>query len=478
MANSQPGLEVVVPPTDPEVASPSRSTLQNSHTPLDAPPEVVPIEYYDRSHRAEAIYPYGESAEEEAKGIPSEETSHGSASPAANFLNGRRGLLILVGIAAFVLLAVSAVVGGVLGSRDRESAPLTTGTTSMTMTATTEGTQTSSPSSPESTGAPSHPRQSSPGLAVAGWRTSNESFTFRLFYQDKDDGLRFSEYNSGGVGWGNSTKVERADVLSNTSIGANVIMQVDPRQYEMFFLNTSYLITGNNFRDGFSNIGGDFDTIDQYPLRTHSESRLVSCWPYIVLQTPNMGLSVIHWLGHGPVAWQNFSLGIDASVGTSLAILPLTRTYFGPYYNAAVVYRGPGGGFALYSLEFGGTGSELETVGIGESASSAFGAFAVARENDSDYSTNIYILYQTESNDLAYIYNRGYSWELGVSSDVLKNADPSTDIACLTQSIWEGVAEMSSSYDMSRCFFYSGGRMKHVLFNGTAWVEGEAIPYN
>ncbi|TGJ85543.1 hypothetical protein E0Z10_g3186 [Xylaria hypoxylon] len=194
-------------------------------------------------------------------------------------------------------------------------------------------------------------------------------------------------------------------------------------QYELFFQNTSHLVTGNNFRDRVTGIGGGFDSIDRFPILAHSKSRLITCWPYLVVQKPNGTLSEVNYIGQYPTQWQNYSLGIDAPKGTSLAILPLSRTYEAPYH--AVL-----------------------TVDIGGSHSSSFGAFAVAQENDPKNGTNIYILYQTESNDLEYVYYLGDSWELGASSDVLKNADPSTDITCLTESVWEGLAVMSSKYDM------------------------------
>ncbi|KAI0444553.1 hypothetical protein F4803DRAFT_243909 [Xylaria telfairii] len=468
MADTQPGLEVVAPQADLEVASQSRSTLQNSHTHLDSSPEVVPIEYYHpQSHKPEANHAL-EVGEKGLISSSSEERNHGSANLTPKFLKGRRGRFILIGIGVFILVVVAAVVGGVVGSRRSDS---------VSSTATSGEPISSSPptssSSPTSTGTSSRPLQSNTGLAVAGWRTQNDFFTLRVFYQDQDDGLRFSEYNSDGAGWGASTKVDREDVLSNTSMGATAILQMNP--YELFFQNTSSLVTGNNFRDRVSGIGGDFDSIDGYPILTHPKSRLVTCWPYIVLQKPNKTLSVVNWIGQDPTPWQNYSLGIDASGGTSLAILPLSRTYQSPYHSA-LVYRGPDGVLALYSLEYATTGSQLQTVGIGGSYSSSFGAFAVARENDPNNGTNIYILYQTESNDLEYVYYRGDSWELGGTSDVLKNADPSTDITCLTESIWDGLAVMSSKYDMSRCFFYSGGRIKHVQFDGTAWTEAEIIP--
>lgn len=233
MADSQPGLEVIVLPAGPEVASQSCSALQNSHRQLDTSPEVVPIEYYlPQSHRPEAIYPFGEVGKALIS-VSLEEKSHGSASLAAKYLKRRRRQLNLIGFGLSILFVVSAVVGGVVGSRRSDSVSSSTATTIattiITRTATTtKGTQTSSSSSSRFTGTPSRPPQSNLGLAVAGWRTQNEFFSFRVFYQDQDDGLRFSEYNSRGAGWDNSTKVDREDVLSDTSIGATVKLDMNP----------------------------------------------------------------------------------------------------------------------------------------------------------------------------------------------------------------------------------------------------------
>lgn len=131
-------------------------------------------------------------------------------------------------------------------------------------------------------------------------------------------------------------------------------------QYELFFKNTSSLVTGNNFRDRVTKFNGDFDSIDGYPILAHSKSRLSTCWPYIALQKPNKTLHVVNWVGVDPNAWQNQTLGVDALEGSSLAILPLSSSYQAPYH-VALVYRQPDGVLALHSLEYGSAGSELRT---------------------------------------------------------------------------------------------------------------------
>ncbi|KAJ2970914.1 hypothetical protein NUW58_g9557 [Xylaria curta] len=448
----QPGLEVVVPPEQ-RTTSQFRSVSQNLRTSLDTFPEVVPFELLNhRSLKPEAIPPFEEEGNGSISG-PSGERNNGLTTLTPKFLTGPYGRRILIGIGILIVAVVAAVVGGVIGSRRSNSVSSTP----------TSGSTTPPPPPPTSTLTVSRPLQSNSGLAAAGWRTQGGFFNLRVFYQDEGDGLRFSEYKSDGSGWGNSTKVDRRDVLSNTTLGATAILDMSPPQYELFFQNTSYLVTGNNFRDGISPQGGLFDSIDERPILAHSKSRLTTYWPYVALQKPNLTLHVINWIGEVGNPWQNQSLGITALEGTSLAILPQSASYGYPY-RAALIYRGPNGLLALHSLDnpwpFTASNQQGFLVTIGGAQSSSFGVFAVARKNDPNNATNIYILYQTASNDLEYVYYHGDSWKLGPASDALMNADASTDITCLSESIWFGKAVMSAKYDMSRCYFFSEGRIK------------------
>lgn len=62
-------------------------------------------------------------------------------------------------------------------------------------------------------------------------------------------------------------------------------------------------------------------------------------------------------------------------------------------------------------------------------------------------------------------------------SAALKGADAGTDIACLTEAMWISDDDvLSSTYDMSRCYFLSGGQIREVLYNGTSWEELGIIP--
>ena len=114
---------------------------------------------------------------------PEKEVVQAPPAPRNSFLHGRR-LWILVIVA--VLIIVGAVLGGVLSTtlnhgRNNPSA-------------------TSDPiAAPTSTSRPIGIRENSP-LAVTGWRTGG-NFSIRVYFQNDDNYLSYSAYESGTGNW-------------------------------------------------------------------------------------------------------------------------------------------------------------------------------------------------------------------------------------------------------------------------------------
>ncbi|KAI1735383.1 hypothetical protein F4680DRAFT_453070 [Xylaria scruposa] len=257
-------------------------------------------------------------------------------------------------------------------------------------------------------------------------------------------------------------------------------MYEDPAQIEFFYLRNTSSLSGSNFKQGTTPLTGIDDSIDTYhPIPLHPKTRLSAYWPYVVMQKPNLSLYLVNYY-FGPIEspalpWQDRSLGITAIEGTALAIVPQASLYENPF-PAALVYRRDDGLLSLCSLNYNGTCYNMGMATLDLPQTSSFGIFAVAQENDLNHSTDMYILYQNASNDLNYAYYSGSLWEPGGASDALKNADASTDIACLTEAIWSGQAVMSTAYDMSRCYFMSGGQIREVGFDGKTWVDMGYVP--
>ena len=79
---------------------------------------------------------------------------------------------------------------------------------------TSEGTTTSSPT-PTATLQSLRPDSK---LAVTGWRADG-GFKIRLFYQDRNNNIRFSDYSSDERNWSGSTKASAGGVTAGTPMG-------------------------------------------------------------------------------------------------------------------------------------------------------------------------------------------------------------------------------------------------------------------
>ncbi|XXG97958.1 hypothetical protein Hte_004274 [Hypoxylon texense] len=157
-----------------------------------------------------------------------------------------------------------------------------------------------------------------------------------------------------------------------------------------------------------------------------------------------------------------------------MAVVPWTSTCASPC-TTGLVYRGEDGRLAGYLVQ-----KNLPGLDWGFNTpntipeESAIAAFAVAKENDANNGTNVYVLYQNEDDDLEFwAYDDG-TWK--ESSAAIKGADAGTEITCVTEAVWENANIISSQYDMSRCYFLSGGQIQEVSFNGTDWEELGIIP--
>ena len=119
---------------------------------------------------------------------PEKEISQALPAPRNSFLHGRR-LWILIIVA--VLIIVGAVLGGVLGTtlnRNSNNSSAQPATTTSNPTA-----------APTSTSRPIGIRENSP-LTVTGWRTGG-NFSIRIFFQNDDNYLSYSAYESGTGNW-------------------------------------------------------------------------------------------------------------------------------------------------------------------------------------------------------------------------------------------------------------------------------------
>lgn len=151
--------------------------------------------------------------------------------PVSTLNQGKSRHRLYLLIALVVLVLIGAIVGGVVGGLSRrnhdDSTAIPATTNSPTQTTTGDPTSTSTTASTPTPTATLQFLQPNSKLAVTGWRT-NDGFSIRLYYQDRKDNLRFSDYSSGEGSWSGSNKVSTADVMSGTPIGIGTIVSYDP----------------------------------------------------------------------------------------------------------------------------------------------------------------------------------------------------------------------------------------------------------
>ncbi|KAI1084295.1 hypothetical protein F5B20DRAFT_524370 [Whalleya microplaca] len=475
LRHSQPWLEAA-PSTDPEVISPGSPESIGSGRTLPGvfkehfAPETVPYEYNNNGQYGPEVVSQPSEADKvflNAAGMPVKQETPGlELASTLQQRKPRRRKYVYIAIG--VLIIIGAIVGGVAGgvvSHNRNS-----GSESGSATA-TSGSSTST-SSPTPTATLQSLRSNS-RLAVTGWR-ANGGYKIRLFYQDRKDNLRSSDYSSDDGSWSSSNKVSTSDVMSGTPLGAAAIVQNDPPQHELFWLNSSSKLSGQNFRDGVTVFGGVWDSIDSFPVTTHGKSRLAMYWPYAVTQDEDNSLRLVTYMnGLSDPEWTNRSLGFSGSEGAAVAVIPQSSTYASPY-TAGLVYRSSDGKLSGYTLQWNLTGSDWSIDGSTIPFDSSIAAFAVAKKDDPNNGTNTYILYQNSDNNINFVANEDGTWKS--STAVLQGADAGTDISCLTEAVWGGIKTISSQYDMSRCYFLSGGQVREVMYNGTGWRELGNIP--
>lgn len=169
--------------------------------------------------------------------LPAKQESAG-LEPISTLTQGKSRRRLYILIVVLVLALIGAIVGGVVGglsrrnhdasSEESTSIPVTSvASDSPTKTVVVDSSTSSTISSTPTPTATLQSLRPNSKLAVTGWRADG-GFNIRLFYQDRKDNLRFSEYSSDEDSWSSSNKVLATDVMSGTPIGVGTHVPVDP----------------------------------------------------------------------------------------------------------------------------------------------------------------------------------------------------------------------------------------------------------
>ncbi|KAI1462609.1 hypothetical protein F4805DRAFT_471922 [Annulohypoxylon moriforme] len=455
--DSQPGLELA-PSSDPEVL----------HRPSDPYPQAVPNQATPPYTNGGSLYTADVSGE---KVPPPQPSVFGSGAGAATGAGSKKKLWIMIGVLVAVAVIIGAVVGGVVGSK-----------------ASGNGSKAA-----ENSGSTSSPNNSSTGanvnttavrpltrLSVTGRRLSGNGFTSQLFWQGGDNHIRTSKYTSTGGKWSTPLVFSDLDAKPGTPIPATTYLRFP--QFMVYYLDSKNTFRGINFVDDETVPKTDSINTDRPAFTVDDDTQMSAYWPYIIYQNPN---STFHRQVYDSGGLQYFN---DTMQGwfdpdvvplgdnkTGIAVVPTVKEYKKPY-AAGIAYRDQDGRLSVFS--FGGvdTGISWDTGGpnIPIPAQTSIAAIAVGRPLSN--STNTWILYQDEDNKIQCVYqDDANGWKV---PQEVGDADPGTDIACLTESVLDEPQQvlLSEQTDMRRCYYQYKGAIQEKRLTSSTWIDGDTIP--
>ncbi|KAK3331805.1 hypothetical protein B0T19DRAFT_86885 [Cercophora scortea] len=415
----------------------------------------------------------------------------------------RKRVWLIAGVLLSVLVVVGAVVGGVVGSR--AAANKSASTSDPSQSTATPTTTASSPTSTSTTLVTLQSIRQGSALSVTGWRKST-GVEISLFYQDRQNGLRRSKYDTSirtfsanESFWGASTSLTVAQPISGTTLGASTLLfgTVFQPQTELFYNGPSARVLGVNMNTAYTP-ELITDSINDVQIFSGLNSSLASYWPWWIYQAPDGKLVHIRnglVDNFGPSAtWGTTTLNVTGLPATRLAIVPLSTNFSkiavkGGY---AVFYQDTDSRLAVSITDINST--ELapdyalswptdDFPSITLPKYSPIAAFSTARPADKSERVNTYVLYLDAASDINMVYIESSdpsSWKTS-KPEALKGVDRDTDIACLTMATsnynaagLETPLEQASSE--SKCFFQRGGELIQAVLDGTDWVVNGTVP--
>jgi len=159
-----------------------------------------------------------------------ENQDSGSASPLGKKICGMKRKPFWVALAVITLIVIGGIVGGVVGATSHKKSSSSEGSSPLVVVS---GTATSTVSSTRTTGTSSSGSLTTPTtvanfgirpdskLAALAWTITSTHYQYRVYYQDTDNSIKESAYDSSTGSWKVSKIVDGAGVASGTSIAAS-----------------------------------------------------------------------------------------------------------------------------------------------------------------------------------------------------------------------------------------------------------------
>ncbi|KAK1954705.1 hypothetical protein LY78DRAFT_435400 [Colletotrichum sublineola] len=478
---SQPGLEVRnTYDTDPIVvdnrtghwAAPSHDGSGHSYAAISEP--KIPSGNSRRTLAQRLGFASDAFVEDRHDGYGGHHGVHGAQQPG----RGRRFPWPPFAIGGLIVLVLGGIVGGIIGwkvvenhsQQPAENLPGAVG-------------------SPLSTSATKIMQNSA--LAAVGWRFGPD-ITLQVFFQGADASMRRSQYMSLFQNWTAPMEAGAAP-KANSPFGASQLWTKPTEalpeipQTEVFYIGSPNSILGVNWRDGFSR-GGLPDSVNEggYTL-SNTGTQMAAYWPSTLLQASNGDVMEVFYDYKAPKFQEPTAVGITASPGSALVILPREVIHSAgegtASSSARIIYRSTDGRLENYDRTSGGqkvTSSGQLPVTVDSNFTMA--GFAVARLDSGSggsSAVNTWILYQdSKTGKISYVYEDDATGWKGPETDaVFEGADNPTHLACVTASSAKvPQVPLVASHDLSHCFFQVKRQLKHVHFDGSKWSDMGFLP--
>lgn len=450
----------------------------------------------------------------------------------------RKRLWIAIGVLVAVIVILAAVLGGVFGSRAAnassgdETSPQTGGDSGDSDGAgDADSTATGDAPSPTTTNPPPVIRQGS-GLSVAGWRRPDGSVETFLFYQDPQDGLRYSRSDTNdrtqgneSTRWGSPISFGGDFVKPGTHLGATAFILGDKHkvsltqtsffaaipnsllqpQLEIFYTGFETRLLGISINNQLKPNTTD-DSINQVDINTSPDTDITALWPWIIYQDASGGLihtrNRVQGENRSPSSnWDVNKLNLKALAGSRLSMTPML-TDFGRLATKggyAIFYQAPDSQLATHITDLDSDQLDeeyplswpttLPAITLPKLAPIA--AFSVARAGGDELGrVDTYVLYLDGDADINVLYTDSWSgseveWKTA-RPEALRGVDEDTDIACLNMpSSRKGAEEKpvlleEVEGDTARCYFQRGGEVVEVRLDAEGgereWVEVGVVP--
>ncbi len=439
---------------------------------------------------------------------------------AAEQTGRKRRLWWIIGGAIAVIVVLGAVLGGVLGSRAARSSgdASSSGASSSSDTGGNPSpSSTTSASTPSSTATrPQSIRQGS-GLSITGWRKPDGNVETYLFYQDPQDGLRFSRCDASRRSAGNDSTCWASPVGFNsyakagTHLAASTVLWGDKYQpqIEIFYAGFNTRLLAVAFNEASVPNTTD-ETVNQVNINTGLDSGLTAYWPWTIYQDATGVLyhvrnQLLSLWNPSTTAWDNNRLNTTVLPASRLAVVPMSSNFTriavkGGY---AVFYQAANAKLAVaitdldspqlasdYPLSWPPTG--LPDITLPKLAPMA--AFSVARPDDAFQRVDTYLLYRDASSNINMVYAAGAATSTSSSTTssvqwktaqpaALKGVDSDSDIACLNMATsFYNAAKvpvlLEEASEETRCYFQRGGEIVEVRLDAAKadWVVVGAVP--